>query len=103
MVQHNNMYADYFTGDRKLFWNKDGNIIEKGVFWCLSVKSFLELVARKRGKELCECSLKIGGDTGKGFMKVTASIFSPNQTPACILTWRGERGRGWPRRGQLWS
>ena len=71
------MYADYFTGDRKLFWNKDGNIIEKGVFWCLSVKSFLELVARKRGKELCECSLKIGGDTGKGFMKVTASIFSP--------------------------
>ena len=93
VVQHNNMYADYFTGDRKLFWDKDGNIIEKAVFWCHSVKSFLELVARKRGKELSECSLKIGGDTGKGFLKVTASIFSPNLSPQQENTKKKRRTR----------
>ena len=36
------------------------------------------MVASKRGKILDECSLKIGGDTGKGFMKITASLFTPN-------------------------
>ena len=35
------------------------------------------MVARKRVKVLHECSVKIGGDTGKGFLKVTASIFNP--------------------------
>ena len=41
------------------------------------MKRFLELVAHKREKVLDECSVKIGGDTGKGWLKITASIFQP--------------------------
>ena len=36
------------------------------------------MVATQRGKILEECNIKIGGDTGKGFLKLTASIFTPN-------------------------
>ena len=39
------------------------------------------MVASKRERVLDECHLKIGGDTGKGFLKVTASIFNPSSSP----------------------
>ena len=81
LVNHNNMYSEYFKAEKKKFWDSDGNLMEKTFFWCSKVKEFLELVARKRGKVLDECNIKIGGDTGKGFLKVTASIFNPNLSP----------------------
>ena len=81
MVEHNNMYADYFCAEKKLFWDDENNIIEKASFWCHRSKEFLDLVARKRNKVLDECQLKIAGDTGKGFLKITASIYTPSATP----------------------
>ena len=81
MIMHNNQYAEYFSAKKKMFWDLDGNFMEKTFFWCTRVKDFLKLVARKREKNLEECSVKIGGDTGKGFLKVTASIFCPSATP----------------------
>ena len=51
--------------------------MEKITFWCHNVRGFLEMVATQRGKILEECNIKIGGDTGKGFLKITASIFTP--------------------------
>ena len=77
MVEHNSMYKVYFSAEKKIFWDSDGNMVEKAFFWCNNVKEFLEVVARKRGKVLDECSVKIGGDTGKGFLKITASIYNP--------------------------
>ena len=82
MVEHNNQYAEYFSAENKMFWDTEGNIIEKAFFWCHRVKDFLDLVARKRGMVLEECNLKIGGDTGKGFLKVTASIYTSNAPTA---------------------
>ena len=80
-VDHNNMYADYFCAEKKLFWDDENNIIEKATFWCHRSKEFLELVARKRNRDLDESQLKIAGDTGKGFLKITASIYTPSATP----------------------
>lgn len=80
MVEHNNMYTDYFSAEKKQFLDSAGNLIEKPFFWCHDVKRFLELVAHKREKVLDECNVKIGGDTGKGWLKITASIFQPKPT-----------------------
>ena len=44
------------------------------------MKRFLELVAHKRENVLDECNIKIGGDTGKGWLKITASIFQTKTT-----------------------
>ena len=77
VIGHNSMYSDFFSGERKVFWNNEGNVIEKITFWCHNVRGFLEMVATRRGKILEECNLKIGGDTGKGFLKLTASIYEP--------------------------
>ena len=78
VVEHNNMYLDFFSGEQKMFWDSEGNVVRRAIFWCHNVRGFLEMVASKRGEILDECSLKIGGDTGKGFMKITASLFTPN-------------------------
>ena len=39
-VDHNNMYADYFCAEKKLFWDDENNIIEKATFWCHRSKDF---------------------------------------------------------------
>ena len=75
------MYSDLFSGEKKVCWDTDGNVVRKALFWCHNVRGFLEMVASRRGKVLDECHLKIGGDTGKGFLKVTASIFTPTTEP----------------------
>ena len=76
VIEHNNMYSDFFSGDKKVFWSNEGDLVEKIAFCCHNVKGFLEMVATQRGRVLEECNIKIGGDTGKGFLKLTASIFT---------------------------
>ena len=79
VIEHNNMYSEFFRQGKKMFFDTEGNVIEEGVIWCNDAEGFLNLIARKRGKELEDCHLKIGGDTGKGFLKITASIFTESE------------------------
>lgn len=91
VVEHNKMYSDFFSGEKKVFWDTEGNVVRKALFWCHNVRGFLEMVASKRGKVLDDCHVKIGGDTGKGFLKVTASIFTP--TPEAQMSRKRRRTR----------
>ena len=93
VVEHNNMYLDFFSGEQKMFWDSEGNVVRRAIFWCHNVRGFLEMVASKRGKILDECSLKIGGDTGKGFMKITASLFTPNTADPVSRKKKEDQGR----------
>ena len=52
VIGHKNMYSDFFSGDRKVFWNNEDDLVEKITFWCHNVKGFLEMVATQRGKML---------------------------------------------------
>ena len=45
MIMHNNQYAEYFSAEKKMFWNLDGNVMEKTFFWCTRSKDFLKFVA----------------------------------------------------------
>ena len=51
------------------------------------------LVARKRGMVLEECNLKIGGDTGKGFLKVLKGYTSGRDREEKEENYRGGNWR----------
>ena len=77
-VQHNNQYREYFSAARVNFSNSDGKLVEKPFFWCSKIQEFLKCVAEKRGRRLEDCKVKMGGDTGKGFFKLTSSLYVPH-------------------------
>ena len=81
LVEHNNMYDEYFEADQKSFFDDKGGIVRKPFFWCNNVCGFLELVSNKRGIPLSDCHIQIGGDTGKGFLKITAKITPHDDCP----------------------
>ena len=76
-VAHNGQYREFFSAARVNFSNTKGEQMLKPFFWCSKLKDFLASVANKRGRNLEECTLKIGADSGKGFFKLTASMYIP--------------------------
>ena len=83
-VHHNSQYREFFTAAVVKFWSSEGELVNKPFFWCSSLEAFLNNVAEKRGRMLEECRLKVGGDTGKGFFKLTASLYVPASRTAPI-------------------
>ena len=81
-VSHNGQYKEYFSSARVKFKNSVGEQVVKPFFWCSKLQEFLQSVASKRGRNLQDCTLKLGADGGKGFFKLTASIYIPcSSTP----------------------
>ena len=42
MVDHNNMYSEFFSSEYKLFYDNHDQLVPKAFFWCHDVKSFLD-------------------------------------------------------------
>ena len=67
----------------------------KAFFWWSKLQDFLTNIADKRGRKLEECTLKLGADSGKGFFKLTASIYIPSYlTPIVTKIVRRSREDG---------
>ena len=79
-VIHNSQYKEFFSSAMVKFKNSQGEPVVNPFFWCSKLKDFLTCVADKRGKKLEDCTLKLGADSGKGFFKLTASIYIPPLT-----------------------
>ena len=91
-VTHNSQYKEYFSSSMVKFKNSQGEPVMKAFFWCSKLQDFLTNVADKRGRKLEECTLKLGADSGKGFFKLTASIYIPS-SPTPIVTKKVRRSR----------
>ena len=74
------------------FKNSQGEPVMKAFFWCRKLQDFITNVADKRGRQLEECILKLGADCGKGFFKLSASIYIPS-SPSPIVTKKVRRSR----------
>jgi hypothetical protein len=83
-AHHNSQYREFSTAAVVKFWSSEGELVNKPFFWCSSLEAFLNNVAEKRGRMLEECRLKFGGDIGKGFFKLTASLYVPASRTAPI-------------------
>ena len=68
---------EFFSAEMYKFRNSEGELVYKPFFWCSKLVPFLHSVAEKRGRKLEDCTLKVGGDTGKGFFKLTVSLYVP--------------------------
>ena len=76
---HNKQFIEFFTSDLISFQNSKKETIQKRLFWCKDINGFLKEVSKKRGKQLEDYVVKIGADSGKGFFKVTASLYTHNK------------------------
>ena len=74
-VFQTNQYTDFFYVKIQEFEDKDSKKVEKTFVYCNSYKPFLAKVAENRGTKLELKKIKIGGDNGKGFFKLTATLY----------------------------
>ena len=93
-VKHNSQYKEYFSSALVNFKNSAGEQVVKPFFWCSKLKEFLELVADKRGRKLEDYKLKLGADSGKGFFKLTASLYHPCSSTSSLRKRRRSREDG---------
>ena len=74
-AEHNSQYAEYFTGKFETFEDKDGMRISMPLVYCNNLIQFLERVEENRGVAGRGKKRKLGGDSGKGFLKITMTLF----------------------------
>lgn len=73
---HNNQYRDYFAAKFEEFEGSDGKKIRMPFVHCTDLNGFIEKLEENRGGKRGK-KRKIGGDSGKGFLKITLSIYDP--------------------------
>ena len=92
-IIHNNQYNEFFTAKLCEFHDKDGNPIVKPFVYCSQYLPFLDKVAQNRAVKLDDKKLLICGDNGKGFFKLTGSLYSEDAKPT-VKKFRRSRDDG---------
>ena len=80
--EHNSQYADFFTAKFETFEDKDGMPIGMPLVYCSDLVGFLEKVEENRGVAGRGKKRKLGGDSGKGFLKLTLSLYDEEVDPS---------------------
>jgi len=70
---HNKQYSEFFTAGVMEFEDNDGKPLRKPFVYCSSYSKFIEKVEGNRGVK--GKARKIGGDSGKGFFKLTLTLY----------------------------
>lgn len=77
----NTQYREYFTVQKLSFTTSKEDEVIKPLFYYHNVKGFLEAVAQQRERVVEDCTLKVGGDTGKVFTQLLVSMYVEDPDP----------------------
>ena len=89
-IEHNNRYIDCFDAKLENFQDKEGNEISMPYVYCKDIEGFLSKVEENRAAAAPQENLgavrrgkkrKLGGDSGKGTLKMCMSLFDDNERP----------------------
>ena len=89
-IEHNNRYIDYFDAKFENFEDREGNEISMPYVYCKDIEGFLSKVEENRAAAAPQENLgavrrgkkrKLGGDSGKGTLKMCMSLFDDNERP----------------------
>ena len=73
---HNKQYEDYFAAKFEDFEGSNGEKIRMPFVHCTDLEGFINKVEENRGAKRGK-KRKIGGDSGKGFLKLTLTLYDP--------------------------
>ena len=89
---HNSQYRQYFTAKMGEFEDSDGNTVIKPFIYCSAYSEFIAKVEGNRGVK--DKKRKVGGDSGKGFFKLTLTLYSDEEEE------KGEKVENEEKRGR---
>jgi hypothetical protein len=73
-IEHNNQYEEYFSAELMEFEGKEGEKVTKPLVYCNALGEFIDHVEENRGGRRGK-KRKLGGDSGKGFLKLTLTLY----------------------------
>ena len=84
LSKRNKLFDDLFTSEylEEKFEDKNGKI-NRWLAYCTDSNELLERIAMLRGKELKDLVQKAGFDDGKSFLKLTMTIYDPEDIIPC--------------------
>lgn len=78
LVERKTIFSDLFSTENITFSDCKGNSISRPFVFCHSVKEFIERILFLRGDENPSNEDKLGFDDGKGILKLTLSVYDPD-------------------------
>ena len=80
LVERKTIFADLFTQEITQFQDNDQNSLERPFVYCHDTQEFIDRICLLRGNSAFCTEDKLGFDEGKGFLKLTLSVYDPDDT-----------------------
>lgn len=78
LIKRKAVFSDLFTKEIINFKDSKGNSLQRPFVYCDDINEFVDRICLLRGKDINNMEDKVGFDDGKDVLKLTLSIYDPN-------------------------
>ena len=73
------MFEEFCMAEFVEFEDKNGEQVNEALVFCSQIEDFVEFLSALRGENFTDLAQKIGVDSGKGFLKVTLTLYNEEE------------------------
>ena len=79
LVERKKMFEEFYMAELVEFEDKNGEQVNEALVFCSQIEDFVEFLSALRGENFTDLAQKIGVDSGKGFLKVTLTLYNEEE------------------------